>query len=367
LNGLSIPMRRTETYVEWGGWVPVKAKIATFAEVPIINYHMSNVLTALQPSGVLHIGNLLGAIEPFVQKQNEGNNNFLFIVDYHAITVPQEPKKLRRNILFATATYLAVGVDPNKTVLFQQSRVPAHTELAWILNCTAHMGELERMIQFKDKARGKGQSVTVGLFDYPVLMTADILLYDTDIVPVGEDQIQHVELARNLAERFNKTYGQTFVVPKVEIRKIGARIMGLDDPEQKMSKSASSEKNYISLMDDRKTVEKKIKSAVTDSGASIVFDEKRKGLANLMTIYSLIEGISTTEIESRYQGKGYSEFKKDLAERVNNYLEPLQKDIKKYMDDETELKRVLDAGAEKAGVIAEKKMKDVREKIGVRL
>jgi len=326
---------------------------------------MSKVLTALQPSGVLHIGNYFGAIEPFVKLQDSGNTNVLFVVDYHAITVPQEPETLRKNIMFATATYLAAGVDPEKTLLFQQSHVPQHTELAWILNCIAHMGELERMTQYKDKTRGKGEAVTVGLFDYPVLMAADILMYGTEIVPVGEDQKQHVELARDLAERFNKRFGETFVIPKPQIRKEGARIMGLDDPEVKMSKSAKSEKNFISLMDDEKTVEKKIKSAVTDSQGTIKYDEKRKGLANLITIYSLVTGQSNEQIEESYEGKGYKEFKEDLAQHLNSFLKPLQNKIKTYLSDETELKNILDKGAKKAQILAEQKMKDVRERIGV--
>ncbi len=328
---------------------------------------MPRVLTALQPSGILHIGNYFGAIEPFVKLQNDGNENFLFAVDYHAITVPQEPAQLRQNLLFATATYLAAGVDPNKTILFQQSRLPQHTELAWILNCMTHMGELERMTQYKDKARNKGESVTVGLFDYPVLMAADIFLYDTEIVPVGEDQKQHVELARDLAERFNKRFGKTFVIPKPQIRKEGARIMALDDPESKMSKSAEHEKSYISLMDDAKTIEKKIKAAVTDSEGTIVYDEKRKGLANLMTLYSLFTGKTFKEIEHEYKGKGYGEFKGNLANHLNAFLTPLQTRIHKYLEDETELKRILDQGGEKARVIAEAKMKQVRQAIGVTL
>ncbi|MBI2475579.1 tryptophan--tRNA ligase [Candidatus Uhrbacteria bacterium] len=326
---------------------------------------MSKVLTALQPSGVLHIGNYFGAIEPFVKLQDSGNTNVLFVVDYHAITVPQEPEMLRKNIMFATATYLAAGVDPKKTLLFQQSHVPQHTELAWILNCIAHMGELERMTQYKDKTRGKGEAVTVGLFDYPVLMAADILLYETEIVPVGEDQKQHVELARDLAERFNKRFGETFTIPKPQIRKEGARIMGLDDPEIKMSKSAKSEKNFISLMDDDKTIEKKIKSAVTDSQGTIKYDEKRKGLANLITIYSLVTGQTNNQIEESYKGKGYKEFKEDLAKHLNDFLKPLQNKIKTYLSDETELKNILDQGAKKAQILAEQKMKDVRNKIGV--
>ena len=328
---------------------------------------MNRILTALQPSGFLHIGNLFGAIEPMVKLQSAENQNLLFIVDYHAITVPQKPQDLRRNILFAAATYLAVGIDPAKTILFQQSRVSEHTELAWILNCLVHMGELERMTQYKDKARGKGASISVGLFDYPVLMAADILLYDTNIVPVGEDQKQHVELARDIAQRFNKTFGETFVVPQPQIRKEGARIMALDDPEKKMSKSATSEKNYISLMDNAATVLKKIKSAVTDSGSTITYDKQRPGLANLLTIYSLVTGTSINTLVAQYDGKGYGDFKIGLAGAVSAHLTPLQEKIKAYLDEEAELLRILDAGADRAKTLAEKKMKLVREKIGVKL
>ena len=328
---------------------------------------MSRVLTALQPSGILHIGNYFGAIEPMVKMQDAGNANFLFAVDYHAITVPQDPEELRKNLLFAAAAYLAAGVDPVKTTLFQQSRVPQHTELAWILNCVTNMGELERMTQYKDKARGKGESVTVGLFSYPVLMAADILLYNTDIVPVGDDQKQHLELARDLAERFNKRFGETFVVPGVQIRKTGARIMALDHPENKMSKSAPSPKGFISLMDDEKTVLKKMKSAVTDSGTVIEYDESRKGLANLMTIYNLVTGKSYEEIAAAYVGKGYGDFKTDLAGHVSAFLAPMQEKISKYLADPEELKRILEEGAEKARGIAEAKMVEVRKVIGVTL
>jgi tryptophanyl-tRNA synthetase len=328
---------------------------------------MNRILTALQPSGILHIGNLFGAIEPMVRLQAVENENLLFIVDYHAITVPQDPEQLRRNILFATATYLSVGIDPDKTILFQQSRVSEHTELAWILNCLVHMGELERMTQYKDKARGKGESVSVGLFDYPILMAADILLYDTNVVPVGEDQKQHVELARDIAERFNSRFGETFVVPQPQIRKEGARLMGLDDPEKKMSKSAASEKNYLSLMDDQATVQKKIKSAVTDSDSTIEYNKERKGLANLLTIYSLVTGQTIDQIVADYEGKGYGDFKVGLAGAVSTYLAPLQEKIRASLEDEKKLLAILDNGAKRAKELASKKMEDVRQKIGVQL
>ncbi|HBK34331.1 TPA: tryptophan--tRNA ligase [Candidatus Uhrbacteria bacterium] len=326
---------------------------------------MSRVLTALQPSGVLHIGNYFGAIEPLLDLQ-EHNENHLFIVDYHAITVPQDPAALRKNILYATAVYLAAGIDPNKTILFQQSRVPQHTELGWILNCFTYMGELERMTQFKDKSRGKGESVSIGLFDYPVLMAADILLYDTQVVPVGEDQVQHVELARDIAKRFNNRFGEVFTIPEVRIRQSGARLMGLDDPTKKMSKSAESPRSYISLQDSPEEVEKKIKTAVTDSESTIVYDpEHRPAIANLLTIYSLVSKKTTEEIVMNYEGKGYGPFKTDLAAAINTWLQPIQEKTLMYLKDEDQLRRILDMGAQKAKEKAEKTMQRVRQTIGI--
>jgi tryptophanyl-tRNA synthetase len=327
---------------------------------------MQRALTALQPSGILHIGNYFGAIEPAVDLSKQ-TDLLMFIVDYHAITVPQDPKELRRNILFAAATYMACGINPKSTLVFQQSRVPEHTELAWILSCVARMGELERMTQYKDKATGKGQNVSVGLFTYPILMAADILLYDTQVVPVGEDQKQHVELARDLAIRFNKQFGETFVIPEPKIRLQGARIMGLDDPKKKMSKSASSPKNYISLMDDEKTVEKKIKSAVTDSGTAVKSGVDRPALTNLLSIMSLITKSPIKELEIEYATSGYASFKADLAEALNLWLKPLQAQINGYLKHEDELQKILDTGAEKAQFLAKRKMEKVREKIGVNL
>lgn len=327
---------------------------------------MKRSLTALQPSGLLHIGNYFGAIEPSVALQND-HDNVLFIVDYHAITVGQRPDELRRNILLATAVYLAAGVDPNKTLLFQQSRVPAHTELAWVLNCVARMGELERMTQYKDKARNRGENVSVGLFDYPVLMAADILLYDTEVVPVGEDQKQHVELARDLAERFNSQFGDTFNVPIPVVRKSGARLMGLDDPSKKMSKSSTSPKSYLSLLDEPDVARKKIMTAVTDAMGQVAVDPARPGITNLLTIFSLVTKEDVNAIAARYAGKGYKEFKEDLAEAVVSFLSPLQERIKNFRDDETELKRILDHGAAQANEIANKKMDAVRARIGVAL
>lgn len=327
---------------------------------------MKKSLTAIQPSGVLHLGNYIGAIEPAVKLQEETQLT-MFIVDYHAITVSQKPTELRKNILFAAAAYLGCGIDPTRTTMFQQSRLSEHTELAWILNCIAKVGELERMTQYKDKAIGKGESVTVGLFDYPVLMAADILLYDTEIVPVGEDQKQHVELARDLAERFNKTFGETFVIPEPRIRAEGARIMGLDDGTKKMSKSATSPKNYISLLDDADVIRKKIMTAVTDSGTEIRTDRNRPSITNLLTIFSIVTGRSIEAVELSYAGKGYGDFKKDLAEAVVVYLDPIRAKIQTFLADETELKRILDDGAERAKKHAQFKMHRIRQKLGVTL
>jgi tryptophanyl-tRNA synthetase len=318
-------------------------------------------LTALQPTNLLHMGNLFGAILPMVELQKT-HETFLFVVDYHAITVPQDPKTLTPNILFATAAYLAAGVDPKKTVLFQQSAISEHTELAWILNCFTHMGELERMTQYKEKAK---EGSSVGLFDYPVLMAADILLYDTDVVPVGEDQKQHVELARDLAERFNKRFGKTFVVPKPEIRKVGARIMGLDDPTKKMSKSSASPKNYISLMDDADTIRKKIQAAVTDSGSAVTYDPSRPAISNLLTIFSLVTGEEIESLCAEHDGKGYATFKKNLAEALIAFLQPTQTKIQAYLQETQELLRILENGKERAHPIAAAKLRDVKQKIGV--
>ncbi len=327
---------------------------------------MKRVLTGLQPTGLLHIGNYFGAIEPMVRLQ-DGNELFMFVPNYHAITVPQRPDELRRNTLFATAVYLAAGIDPKRTTIFPQSLVSQHTELGWILNCVARMGELERMTQYKDKSADKVESVSVGLFDYPVLMAADILLYDSLLVPVGADQKQHVELARDLAERFNKQFGQTFIVPEPMIRKDGARVMGLDNPEKKMSKSASSPKNYISLMDDPATVEKKIKAAVTDSGTEVKGGAERPALANLLMIFSLVTGKTVAEIEAAHAGQSYGAFKQNLADAVNAWLAPLQAKILAFSKDEATLLKVLEDGAKKAQAEAEAKMKIVRQKIGVAL
>lgn len=332
--------------------------------------------SGIQPTGIIHLGNYLGAIKNWVEIQNEYSSLFC-IVDLHAITVKQEPKKLSENIYKTIATMLAAGIDPKKSTVFVQSHLPEHSELAWILNTITHMSELERMTQYKDKIENSRlglarqvkfkikNSPSMGLFDYPVLMAADILLYNTNFVPVGHDQKQHVELARDLAQRFNNNYSQTFVVPEPDIRKEGARIMGLDNPLKKMSKTAESEYNYIALTDDAETIRRKISKAVTDSGSDVKFDGKRKGLYNLLSIYQLFSQMSQSEIENKFVGKGYGDFKKDLAELLIEKLKSFQEKYNKLMKDKKYLLEVVKDGAKKAQPIAQKTLQDVKNKIGL--
>ena len=321
------------------------------------------LFSGIQPSGNLHLGNYLGAIKQWIDLQNDHEAIFC-IVDLHAITVPQDPVVLRKKTLEIAKIYLAVGIDPSKATLFVQSHVREHTELAWILNTIARLGDLEKMTQFKDKSvKSDKETVGVGLFDYPVLMAADILLYDTAVVPVGEDQLQHVELARTLARRFNERFGETFVVPESKITKEGARIMGLDDPTKKMSKSALSEYNYIALTDDADRVRKKIKKAVTDSGTEIVYADDKPALKNLINIYTLLSEKSPQVVVEMYRGKGYSDFKNDLAEVIVNFLAPFQERLQNISDDE--VFAILTSGATQAQALAQQKMHTVRERIGL--
>ena len=323
---------------------------------------MDRLFSGIQPSGNLHLGNYLGAIKQWLPLQDQYEAIFC-VVDMHAITVPQDPAELRKKTIEIAKIYLAAGIDPKKSTLFVQSHVPAHAELGWVLNTIATMGELGRMTQYKDKASKNGEdSSAVGLFDYPVLMAADILLYDTATVPVGEDQKQHVELTRDLAQRFNSRFGETFVVPEPLIQREGARIMGLDDPTKKMSKSAASEYNYIALSDDADTIRRKVKKAVTDSGSEIVYRDDKPALMNLINIYTLLSGKKVDEVEAMYAGRGYGDFKADLAEVVVNFLIPFQERLAAISDDE--VMGVLRAGAEKARAIAEKKIAAVYEKVG---
>lgn len=289
----------------------------------------------------------------------------MMIVDLHAITVPQDPAKLRSNILFLAAAYLAAGIDPEKTVLFQQSQVPAHAELGWLLQTVGRMSELERMTQYKDKALAKKENVSVGLFTYPILMAADILLHDIDAVPVGEDQKQHVELTRDLAERFNRDFGETFVVPKPIIRSEGARILGLDDPMKKMSKSAASAKNYISITDDADTIAKKIRAAVTDSLPGITVDDSRPGLKNLLTIHSLSTGRSIADIAAEFDSQGNKAFKDATATALIDFLAPIQRKMEELLVDEFALIAILAEGAEKAAKQANVKIQLAKAHMGL--
>ncbi len=321
------------------------------------------LFSGVQPSGNLHLGNYLGAIRNWVALQDEYEAAFC-VVDLHAITVPQDPTELRKKIIEVAKIYLAAGIDPNKCTLFVQSHIKEHTELAWVLNTITRFGDLEKMTQFKDKSAGsEKETVGVGLFDYPVLMAADILLYDTAAVPVGEDQLQHIELARTLARRFNDRFGETFVVPEAIVKKESARIMGLDDPTKKMSKSAASEYNYIALTDDADTVRKKIKKAVTDSGSEVVYSDEKPALKNLIGIYSLLSDKTKEEIEEKYRGKGYGDFKSDLAEIVVDFLAPFQERMNRFSDEE--VLRILSEGREKIRPIARGKMRTVFERVGL--
>ncbi len=324
---------------------------------------MQRLFSGIQPSGNLHLGNYLGAIKQWVELQ-DSYEAFFCVVDLHAITVPQDPAELRKKTLEIAKIALAAGLDPNKCTLFIQSHVAGHhTELAWVLNTIATMGELGRMTQYKDKSQKEGSEGSgVGLFDYPVLMAADVLLYDTEAVPVGKDQMQHIELMRDLAQRFNNHFGETFTLPKGVLSKEGQLIMALDDPTKKMSKSAASEYNYIALTDDADTVRRKIKKAVTDSGSEIVYSDDKPALQNLINIYTLLSGKSTNEIEAMYVGKGYGDFKTDLAEVVVNFLMPFQERLAAISDEEA--LTILRAGAEKANTLSEKKIKQVYEKVG---
>ncbi|NMC87880.1 MAG: tryptophan--tRNA ligase, partial [Candidatus Moranbacteria bacterium] len=303
-----------------------------------------------------------GAIKNWVKLQDSYESIFC-VVDMHAITIPQDPKALRKKTIEAAKIYLAAGIDPQKSVIFIQSHVKEHAELTWILNTVAKMPDLDKMTQFKDKTqKGGRESAGVGLFDYPVLMAADILLYDTEVVPVGEDQVQHVELTRTLGRKFNNKFGETFVIPEPKLVKEAARIMGLDDPTKKMSKSAASEYNYIGLLDDAETVRRKIKKAVTDSGSEIVYSDDKPALKNLINIFSAFSEKSPKEIEKMYVDKGYADFKSDLAEEIIKFLEPFQKRYNELSDEE--VLNILKDGAEKVRSLAKKKMDEVKQRIG---
>ena len=320
------------------------------------------ILSGAQPTGSLHIGNYLGALKNWVALQDE-YEAFYCIVNLHAITLPQDPKTLRQKTLDLARIYLAAGVDPEKSTIFIQSDVPEHAELTWVLSCQSRMGELERMTQFKDKGKGNAERAGVGLFTYPVLMAADILLYQTDLVPVGQDQKQHLELTRDLAERFNRDFGETFKIPEPYIPPVGASIKSLQDPSKKMSKSDENLNGSIFLLDDADTITKKFKRAVTDSGTEISFDESRPAITNLLTIYQLFTGRTAEECVAHFEGKGYGHFKTELAEAAVEFLRPFQERVHQYDDDS--LSAILKQGAEKARSIATATLGDVYAKTGI--
>ena len=320
------------------------------------------IFSGAQPTGNLHLGNYLGALKNWVALQHE-YESFFCIVNLHALTIPQDPKLLLEKTRDLARIYLAVGIDPQVSTIFVQSDVPEHAELTWVLNCVARVPELERMTQYKEKAKKQQENVLVGLLDYPVLMASDILLYQTDLVPVGNDQKQHLELTRDIAIRFNRDYGETFKVPNPYIPKVGARIMSLSDPLKKMSKSDDDPNSRILLMDDADTVVKKFKRAVTDSGTEIRFDESRPAINNLLEIYHLVTDKSQTEVEEHFAGKGYAQLKGDLADVTIDFLRPFQQRVSEITDET--LDRLLDQGREKASKIAGATLKQVYRRMGI--
>lgn len=322
------------------------------------------VFSGVKPTNVPHLGNYLGAFRNWVAQQ-DSHEAFYCVVDLHALTEPWDPEELSTLIVEATAVLLACGVDPDRSVLFKQSDVAQHTELAWVLTCISRMGELRRMIQFKERSREDSESVGAGLFIYPVLQAADVLLYQAHGVPVGEDQRQHIELMRDIAIRFNTTFGTTFVVPEPWIPPAAARIMGLDDPTQKMSKSSAKPNSMISLVDPADLIVKKIRSAVTDSGRDVVAGEDKPALSNLLTIFSALDGSSVEELQERFSGRGYADFKVALADTVVEALRPIRERYLELTADRAELDKILAVGAEKARSVAEPTMRDVWRRVGL--
>lgn len=323
------------------------------------------IFSGIQPSGYFTLGNYLGALKNWVALQKEYDCIFC-VVDLHALTVRQEPKDLRKRTYDSFVQLLACGIDPENALLFVQSYVPAHTELAWILDCYTYMGELNRMTQFKDKAVKHSDNINAGLFTYPSLMAADILLYQTDLVPVGEDQKQHIELTRDLANRFNNTYSPTFAVPEGYYPKTGARVMSLQEPEKKMSKSDKNENGFIMLLEEPSMIMKKIKRSVTDSDNEVRYDRENKaGISNLMEIYSSIIGKSTKEIEKEFRGIGYGDFKIAVGEAIIKELEPIQKRFKELSEDKAYIENLMKEGAQEAQILANKTLRKVKKKIGL--
>lgn len=322
------------------------------------------IFSGMQPSGSLTLGNYLGALKNWVKLQSE-YDCYYCVVDMHAITVPKEPKDLKKNTLEVLANYIAAGLDPEQVTLFIQSHVSAHAELGWALNCMSYFGELSRMTQFKDKSQKlDNSSIPAGLFTYPVLMAADILLYQADLVPVGEDQRQHLEITRDIAQRFNSRYSDTFKVPDAFISKDGAKIMSLQEPTSKMSKSDTNENSYIVLMDSPDVIRKKLKRAVTDSEGVVRYSDEQPGVKNLLTIYSKITDKPIDEIVKNYEGKGYAQFKDDVAEVIIEEIKPIQEQIDYLLKNKDYLEKIYIHGAEKAEVVARKTLRKVYKKIG---
>ncbi len=321
------------------------------------------VLSCIQPSGMLTLGNYLGALKSWVKMQEDFECVYA-VADLHAITVRQEPAKFRAQIYSTCALLLALGLDPEKNILFVQSHIPEHSQLSWLLSCYTQFGEMSRMTQFKDKSAKHADNVNVGLFSYPVLMAADILLYKPDFVPVGADQKQHLEIARDIASRFNNVYGEVFKLPEPYIPKTGARIMSLQDPEKKMSKSDDNANAYVAILDDRDTIIRKFKRAVTDSESCVRLSEDKKGVSNLIGIYSCVTGETPEEIEREFEGKGYGEFKLAVGEAVADELAPIKENYEKIIADKAEIERIFSLGDERAERIARKTYFKAMKKVG---
>ena len=322
------------------------------------------IFSGIQPSGNLTLGNYLGALKNWVKLQNE-YDCFFCVVDLHAITVKQIPADLRKRTLEVLAIYIACGIDPDKNTLFIQSHVPAHSEASWLLTCNTYMGELSRMTQFKDKAKKHGDSIPAGLFAYPVLMAADILLYNTDLVPVGIDQKQHLELARDLGARINNAYSPTFKIPEPYIPPVGAKVMSLQDPTKKMSKSDDNPNSYILIMDPPEVIRKKISRAVTDSIGVVNYTDEQPGVKNLLDILISIKGYTKDELVYLYKDKGYADLKKDVADAIIDELAPIQEKVNILLKDKKALEEIYKLGAEKANYVAIKNLRKMQKKIGL--
>lgn len=322
------------------------------------------IFSGIQPSGQLTLGNYLGALKNWVKLQDEFDCYFC-VVDLHAITVKQEPKDLRQRTLEVLAIYIASGIDPNKNTMFIQSHVPAHSEASWLLTCSTYMGELSRMTQYKDKSKKYGDSIGAGLFTYPVLMAADILLYNADLVPVGQDQKQHLELARDIANRFNNAYSPTFTIPDPYIPKVGAKIMSLQEPTKKMSKSDENPNSYILILDPPEVIRKKVSRAVTDSLGVINYSDEQPGVKNLLDILIAIKNTTSEELVEYYKDKGYADLKKDVADAIVSELEPIQNKVKEILGDKKKLEEIYKLGAEKASYTSMKTLRKMQKKIGL--